>query len=84
MVVPIELRDDRRQQVLDSVKRYFEEVMEQDIGDLKASMLLDFIIEEIGPTIYNTAVSDVQSVMTEIVSELDGTCYVPESGYWRK
>ena len=49
---------------------------------MKAGLLLDFVLTEIGPAIYNRAVSDVQARMSEMVDELDGICYEPEAGYW--
>lgn len=80
----IELTNDHLQALILSLKQYFTERLDQDIEDLKASLFLDFILKEIGPIIYNNAVSDVQARMQEIVSELDGTCFETESSSWRK
>ena len=79
----IELPKELRDQLIASIKQYFTEELDQDIGDLKASFLLDFILKEVGPAIYNSAVADVQVHMQEIVSELDGTCFEPESNHWK-
>jgi uncharacterized protein (DUF2164 family) len=38
--------------LIGSVKKYFEENLDSEIGDLKATLLLDFFLKEIGPTIY--------------------------------
>jgi uncharacterized protein (DUF2164 family) len=65
-----------------SIKRYFEEKMDDEIGDLKASLFLEFCLKEIGPTIYNRAISDAQSYMQDKVADIDGSCYEPEFGYW--
>ena len=80
----IELKKDHRQALILSLKRYFAEDMDQDIGDLKTSLLLDFILKEIGPVIYNGAIADAQARMQEIISELDGTCFEPEFAYWKR
>ena len=80
----IELTKDHRQALILSLKQYFTEKLDQDIGDLKASLLLDFIIKEIGPVIYNGAIAEVQARMQEIVSELDGTCFEPEFTFWKR
>ena len=79
----IELPKDTRKSLIASIKRYFTEKLDQDIGDLKACLLLDYVLKEIGPTIYNRAVADAQARIQEIVSELDGTCFEPESTYWK-
>ena len=77
----LELSKDVRERLISSIKQYFTEELDQDIGDLKASFLLNFILKEVGPAIYNRAVADVQAHMQEIVSELDGTCFEPESAH---
>jgi hypothetical protein len=40
----ISLSDDARKQSIASIKRYFAEEIEQDIGELKAGLLLEFIL----------------------------------------
>ena len=37
--------------------------MDEEIGYLGADLLLDFILIEIGPVIYNKAVTDVQNCL---------------------
>jgi len=64
-----------------TVKRYFDENLEP-IGDLPAGLLLNFILEEIGPVIYNKAIHDAQTRMQQRVTELDGELYAPEFEYW--
>ena len=80
----IELSKDTQQRLTDSIKRFFEEKMEDEIGDLKASLLLDFCLREIGPSVYNRAIADAQTHPQDKVNDLDGSCYEPEFGYWSK
>lgn len=77
----IEIPKDVRDSLIASIKQYFLEELDQNIGDLKAALILGFILKEIGPFIYNQAVHDVQTRMQEIISELDGTCFEPESSF---
>lgn len=58
--------------------------MEEPIGNIAAGALLGFILEEIGPTIYNRAVADVQERLQLRVSELDLEVHEEEFAYWRK
>jgi len=74
----IEFEKDVRDRLISSIKQFFLNKLDQDIGDLKASLVLNFILKSIGPSIYNHAVHDVQMRMQEIVSEIDGTCFEPE------
>jgi len=78
----ISLPDDARKQSVASIKRYFAEELDQDIGELKAGLLLEFMLKEIAPTIYNGAIGDAQSYLRDRVADLDGACSVPEFAYW--
>lgn len=80
----IELSQDTEQQLITSIKRFFEELMDEEVGDLKASLVLDFCLREIGPCIYNRAIADAQAHLHDRVADLDGTCFEPEFGYWKR
>jgi uncharacterized protein (DUF2164 family) len=80
----IKLSKTTRQALSASVKRFFAENMEEEIGDLKASLVLDFCVQEIGPSIYNRAIADAQAHMQEKVTDLDGSCFESEFTYWKK
>jgi len=82
--MPIELPKDARQQAIGSIERYFLEHMDEKIGNIAAGGLLGFFLEEIGPTIYNQAVADVQERLRLRIDELDIEVHEDEFGYWRK
>lgn len=78
----ITLTKEKEKQLIGSIRKYFEENMDDEIGDLKAALLLEFILKEIGPTIYNQAILDAQAVIAEKVNDLENSCYQPEFMYW--
>lgn len=80
----IELSRDVKARMLSSIKAFYAESFEVEIGDLKAALALDFILREIAPTIYNRAVSDAQAHMQERISDLEASCYQPEFTYWKR
>ena len=80
----IELTKEDRSQAIASIERYFRENMEEKIGNVTAGALLGFMLEEIGPSIYNKAVADAQERLQARVSELDFEVHEEEFGYWRK
>ena len=80
----IELGKDSRAAAIASIERYFRENMNEPIGNIAAGALLGFFLEEIGPTIYNRAVLDVQERLQARVSELDLEVHEDEFQYWRK
>lgn len=80
----IELNRETRNAAVQSIERYFEEQLEQRIGNIQAAALLNFFLEEIGPCIYNQAVTQVQERIQERVMELDIECHEDEFTYWSK
>lgn len=80
----IELPKDLRAQAIASIERYFRENMEEPIGNVAAGGLLGFFLDEIGPSIYNKAVLDVQERLQLRVGELDLEVHEDEFQYWRK
>jgi uncharacterized protein (DUF2164 family) len=78
----ITITPDARKRLLASIKRYVAEQLEQDIGDLKAGALLDYCLEEIGPTIYNQAIADAQTYFQERALDLEAVCTQKELTYW--
>ena len=78
----IQLPDEARKQAMTSLRRYFSAELDQEIGDLKASLLLDFILVEIGPSIYNGAITDAQAYLRDRVADLEAVCSAPEFTFW--
>ncbi len=82
MEIKTELSDEARKQAVTSLRRYFSAELEQEIGDLKAGLLLDFVLQEIGPSIYNRAIADAQTYMRDRVADLEAVCSAPEFTFW--
>ena len=80
--MPIAITAEARKQLLASIKRYVFENLDQDIGDLKAGSLLDYVLKEVGPTVYNTAIGDAQAYFQARTIDLEGVCYEREFTYW--
>jgi uncharacterized protein (DUF2164 family) len=78
----IELSKQDRADAVASLQRYFEENLAEPIGDLPASLLLNFLLEEIGPAIYNKAIADAQAHLQQRVSDLNGELYIDAFQYW--
>ena len=78
----ITLSDDAQKHSVASIRRYFSDELELDVGDLKAGLVLDFIVKEIGPSIYNAAIADAQTFMRERLVDMEGALAAPEFAYW--
>jgi uncharacterized protein (DUF2164 family) len=82
--VTIELSKDARKEAIASIERYCRENMDEPIGNVAAGALLGFLLEEIGPAIYNKGVADAQERLQVRVMELDIEVHEDEFQYWRK
>jgi uncharacterized protein (DUF2164 family) len=80
----IELPKDIHKEAVASIIRYFREHREEQIGNIAASGLLGFFLEEIAPTIYNQAVADIQARMQVHVSDIDIEFHEEEFQHWPK
>lgn len=80
----LKLADDTEKRLVASIKRFFEEEMDEPVGDLKALRVLDFCLREIAPSVYNQAIADAQAYLTVSVADLSGSRYEAEFDYWKK
>ncbi len=78
----IELKKKAHEEAVASLQQYVSENMDEPIGNIAAIGLLDFFIEEIGPSIYNKAVSDVQERLARQISDLDMEIHQQVFPYW--
>lgn len=79
-----ELTKEQRKEAVGSVQHYFERNLPEPVGELAAGLLLDFLLQEVGPLIYNKAVSDAQTRMQAAIAEVDGVLYETPFTYWSK
>jgi len=80
----VKIQDDIKEKLRGSVRRYFDEELDMEIGDLKSELILDFILEEAGPVIYNQAIKDAQAFISDKADDMDATLYHVEFAYWKK
>lgn len=78
----IKLPDDTVARLRMSIKRFVAEEMGDDIGDLKAGTILDFVMKEIAPSVYNHAIADAHAYVAGRLDDLDGVCHMDEFSYW--
>jgi uncharacterized protein (DUF2164 family) len=80
----IKLSNEDRQAAVASIRRFFAETLEEEIGELKANQILHHCLTEIGPSVYNRAIADAQRFFLEKAEDLPGSCFEPEFPYWNE
>lgn len=66
----IKITGERRDEMIAIIKHYFLKERDEEIGDLAAGMMLDFIIEKLAPEFYNLGVEDSQRYMQDAALDL--------------
>lgn len=68
----IELNKEVRVVLVENLKRYYWNERNEELSNLGAQLLLDFIVNDIGPYIYNKAVEDSYAYLNERIEDLLG------------
>ena len=79
----IELTPPETEEAIHSLKKYFAEESGETIGDLRAKLLLDYILQEIAPLAYNRGVHDGEEFFRKRLEDLPATCFEPAFTYWK-
>ncbi len=66
----ISIKKEKRDEMIPAIKNYFLTEREEEIGDLRAGLILDFILEELAPEFYNQGVSDSYTYMQDTIEDL--------------
>jgi uncharacterized protein (DUF2164 family) len=66
----IKVTQEKRDEMISAIKNYFLKEREEEIGDLRAGLMLDFILEELAPEFYNQGISDSYTYMKDMTEDL--------------
>ncbi len=66
----IEFSSQQKGNIIAKIQSYFEQQLDQDIGQFDAEFLLDFFSDKIGPYYYNQGLQDAQVVIQNSLSNI--------------
>lgn len=67
----VRLDEARRQHVVSRLQGFHRDQFDEEISVFRAEQLLDFLLEAIGPQIYNQAVQDARGFMQKKLEDMD-------------
>ena len=67
----ITLEREKRDELVKAIIVYFKEERGEELGQLAAGLVLDFIVERIAPEFYNQGVIDSCAYMNERVEDME-------------
>jgi uncharacterized protein (DUF2164 family) len=65
-----ELSKNTKEEMAAEIQTYFMEERGEELGDLAARLMLDFITEKLGPTFYNLGVQDSYQYLSQKLEDL--------------
>ncbi|MFC3747479.1 DUF2164 domain-containing protein [Paenibacillus sp. GCM10012306] len=74
----IKLPKEQRELLVENIRNHFEAERGETIGHLAADNLLDFFLQELGPSIYNEALKDCRSLVGQRMQSLEEDIYALE------
>ena len=67
-----EFNSDEKRNMITSIQNYFEKERDEEIGNLAADMILDFISNEIGVYFYNKGLKDAHDYIVDKAEDIYG------------
>ncbi len=61
----IKISKEKREEMISSIKDYFAEERDEEMGDLAAGLLLDFVVGELAEEFYNQGVYDAYKYLSD-------------------
>ena len=66
----VKLEKEKREEMVKAIITYFRKERDEEIGQLAAGILLDFVIEKLAPEFYNQGVLDSCAYLNEKVEDM--------------
>lgn len=77
-IKPVKLPKEQRDQMIRLIQQFFEEERGEEIGDLAADNVFNFFMTQIGPYVYNQALSDCRTLVNQRMVSLEEDIYALE------
>jgi uncharacterized protein (DUF2164 family) len=75
---PITFSKEEQRDLIPRIKAFVSQELDQEIGDLQASMLMDFFANSLGHAVYNRAIYDAQALIATKADEMAEALYALE------
>lgn len=67
--------------LISQVQTYFEVERSEEIGQLAAGNLLDFMLRQLGPIVYNQAIGDARTLILQQMAQIEDETYALEKPF---
>lgn len=74
-----QLDGDRRRHMVGRIRGFFLDSFDEELSEFRAEQLMEFVLTDLAPAVYNQAVQDCRVFMQSRLDDLDGEVYLPDS-----
>ena len=74
----VRLTREQKEWLINQIQSYFETERSENIGELAAGNLLEFMIEQLGPYVYNQAIGDARVLAMQQMERVEEEMYALE------
>ena len=82
-MIPINLPKEQKDEIIQRLRTFYEVERSESIGELAAEQIIDFMLKEIGPFVYNKAIADVRQMMDQKAMQIEEELYAMEKSIMR-
>jgi uncharacterized protein (DUF2164 family) len=69
---------DQKKALMEKIRTYFENELGETLGDLATENMIEFMLQTLGPLVYNEALKDARAVVNERILSLEDELYTLE------
>lgn len=74
----IKIEKEKKEKLVKEIQAYFIDNYDEEIGELKAELLIDFLAEKVGSEIYNQALADSKYWFKKKLEDLESDFFTLE------
>ncbi|MDQ0246073.1 uncharacterized protein (DUF2164 family) [Bacillus fengqiuensis] len=74
----IKFSQEQKNRMIADIQRFFEEERGEEIGELAAENVLEFVKEHLGPHFYNQAIKDTKELVEQKMLSIEEDLYALE------
>lgn len=69
--MPLELTEDRRKHLIAEIASFMLDEFDTEVGELRATLVLDFMMKHAAPAAYNQGVADCRAYLTNKLADME-------------
>ncbi|MFD0616873.1 DUF2164 domain-containing protein [Paenibacillus sp. GCM10027629] len=78
MALPVKMPREQKEMIIRNVQLFFEEERSETLGNIAAESIVDFMLKELAPHLYNKGVADARNLLMQKMSQIEDECYALE------